>query len=122
MSITQEKFKANLQLRLEGLVLLQKAHTVQRLYEKIRLIHNAVGDIYMRRKTISEFQAEHPAVYDKIKAELAPFVVDGYLTENGWRLFEEFMFDPRHDVIIGFILEARRRMRTETAETEVDAF
>lgn len=122
MSTTSEEFLDNLRIKLAGLTLRQIAHTIQRLYEKLRLIHNAVGDVYMHRKTINEFKTAYPNVFNKLKAKMAPYMDGDYITEEGWNFFLDNMFDPRHDVITTVLLEIRKRLRTETAENEVDAF
>jgi hypothetical protein len=122
LSTTEEDFEAWLRNQLNGQVLLQKVHTIQRLYEKIRLIHNAVGRVYRQEETITDFQTQYPVVFDKIKGELQPYVEGGYLTRQGWEYFLGHMFDPRHNVIIGFILQVRKIMRETAAVLDLAPF
>jgi len=122
MSINYEDFLAWLKSQLAELSLVQKAHTIQRVYEKIRLVHNAVGDVYKHRQTIVEFKLAYPVVYEKLKVEIAPFVDGDYITEDGWKYFLQNMFDPRHNAIMNVLLEIRKTLRNTLASTEVEGF
>lgn len=120
MSTSADEFKASLEAKFSGLTIFQKFHSLHRLFEKLRLIHNAIGDVYMHRKTITQFQANYPQVYDVVKTELAPYVEGDYLNKDGWLFFEENMFNPRHDVIVSFILNVRSQLRTQVAEHDFE--
>jgi len=120
MSITQDEYEAKIRARLSGLMLLQKHHTLQRTYRKIRLIHNDVGDVYMRRQTFVQFQAKRPNVFAKIRSELRPFLIGDYLSKEGWEYFLTNMFTPRDMVLLGLILELRAELRGTAADLEID--
>lgn len=122
MSVTQDDFLSWLRNQITSLPLPEKDHTIQRIYEKLRLIHNAVGAVHRQEKTILQFKAEYPNVYEKIKTELQPFIQGSYLTIEGWRYFEKNMFDPRHDAIVSVMVEIRGILRGSQATTELEAF
>jgi hypothetical protein len=122
LSTTYEDFNAWLKNSLLNLTPLQKIHTVQRVYEKLRHIHNAIGAVYHHDLTVADFKVQYPIVYDKIKGELAPYVVDQYLSREGWELFIRDMFNPRHEVVLDFIRLIRVTLRGSVAQTEVEPF
>ena len=86
------------------------------------LIHNAVGAVYRQVKTISEFQAEYPAVYAKIAPELAPYLIGDYISRAGFDFFAANIFDPRQNAINELISMGRKIMREQTPSVEVDMF
>lgn len=121
MSVTEEVYRNRLKESLAPLTLQQKTHTVFRLYEKLRLIHNAVGDVFQHRATIQEFQDKYPNVYDKVKGELAPYADNGYITEEGWMYFLNEMFEPRYTVVGNFIGQIRQVINATSAAYELEA-
>lgn len=122
MSISPLEFRSWLDSQLAGLSLPEKMHVIQRIYEKLRLIHNAVGAVYRQEKTINEFKTEYPEVFDKIKVELQQYIVDGYLNQEGWNYFCDNMFNPRHDSITQVMCEIRYALRATPSIKELEAF
>lgn len=122
MSITQNKAKIKMLSQLQGLDFKDQFHSVQWMKEKLRRIHNAIGAVYRQDKTISELQAEYPAVYAKLAPELTPYVIGDYISEAGWDFFTKNMFDPRQNAILDLISMGRKLMRDRTPSIEIDMF
>lgn len=95
---TQTAYEKLIQ-RLQPLSWKQRIHTVNRLYEKIRLVHNAVGDVYAKRATIQDFQTNYPTISQKLAPIMSQHIVNNHLTEMGWRVFQDNIFNPRHNAI-----------------------
>lgn len=122
MSTTPESFYALISTQIAGLSLPDKVHTLWRLYEKLRKIHNAVGDVYRHRKTILEFKAEYPTVFGKISGELQPYIDGNYLSQEGWNYFLFNMFEPRHGTIMQITCELLQEMKDTAVLTELEPF
>lgn len=120
MSITEEELKDYLIAEYSTLSLPQKWHALQRYYERLRTIHNAVGDVYKHEITVQQFAAEYPVVASKIQPELSPYIIGGYLTEEGWNIFKEQMFEPRHAVAIHFFVLLKNQLRNTVSLKDVD--
>lgn len=114
--VSRDEFIFNLTLKLEDLTWKQKIHTINRLYEKLRQIHNAVGDVYAKRKTIQQFKKEYPVIFEKLKPHFAPYVEGNYLSEKGWHRFLAFVFDPLHDGVTHWRTRLVAKIRTFTPE------
>lgn len=83
----------------------QKLHTVMRLYEKLRRLHNAVGDIVSHRITLREFKDKYgPAIqkHPKLARRLRLILETDaeYITWEQWQWFLSEFFDPLHDRIV----------------------
>jgi len=113
-----------LEAKLTGYTRLQKMHTLLRLIEKLRLIHNAVGDASVLRQviTIAQFAASYPEVYARLKTELAPYVVGNYLSETGFRYFQDHIFDPRENACFRVLNPVKIELRNITADFELNPF
>lgn len=122
MSIEDFEFRAKLENRLSSLSGSEKIHSLYRVAEKLRLVHNVVGGMTKMRKdmTVKEFQVAHPILYSKLAPELVPFVVKRHLSKEGWDYFIDNIFDPREVAIMVFIGDIKRELMTKTSLEEID--
>ncbi len=113
MSTTQGEFEAKIRVRLQGRTPHEQFHLLERVLERLRLIHNAVGACTEMRPemTVQEFSQLYPNVYDRLKDVLAPYVVSGYLNEAGWDYFTEYCYDSRDEGARNVYHEVRQWMR-----------
>ena len=124
MSVTQAVFQSLVEQRLAGSTTIQRMHSVVRLKERLRLIHNAVGKATEMKqlKTVTEFQVAYPQVYAKISPELAPYVSGGYLTRAGWEYFRANMYNPRSGAITTLLLEIRAALKVSVPNIDITPF
>ncbi len=124
MSTTSTEFEAKIRTRLLGRANYEKFHLLERLMERLRLIHNSVGACTEMRPemTVQEFSQIYPNVYDKLKDELGPYVVNGYLSEAGWDFFTEYCYDPRDDAARNVYHETRQWLRDNIPLNPIDPF
>lgn len=122
MSTTRLAYRSILASLLGPLTIQQRMHRIQRWLAMMQQVHNAVGDVYMRRSTIDAFASAHPDVYAHISGELKPYLRGAYLNEAGWVFFESQMFRPREQAVLDLLVEVRAQQRSTVASGEENPF
>jgi len=122
MFVKFDEFHQFLEQKFAEIPLERQLHLIYRLELKLNRVHRALKEIYEQRKTIGQFQKEYPRVYTKIKDELSLFFTDQYLSQEGWKYFENNMFTPRYNVIVDFSSHIRNKLRDTSSQDEFEIF
>lgn len=104
--------KEKLHKQLDGLSWRNRIHAINRIYEILRLTHNKMGDVYMKRSKLLEFQTIYPSAWSKLETTLLPSVEGDYIIDSGWKTFKEQSFDGMHDAVAKYRADVMAELRS----------